>query len=453
MPVKINPIEINIADPRERVNEIVKKLEENVKAVFESEKYKAYLNTMSKFHNYSINNVFLIAMQCPSATMVAGFDAWKRKFGRYVKENEKGIKILAPAPYKRIIEERQLDSDGKPKLDSEGKEIVEKTEINSIGFKVTTVFDVSQTDGKELPSLGVDMLTGEVAEYEKLWRILKDISPVPIELEEINTSAKGYFSPTESRIAVRNDMSEIQTLKTAIHEIAHAKLHAIPEDGDRSELPDRRTREVQAESVAYTVCQNLGLDTADYSFGYVAGWSSGKETEELKDSLEVIRSTSAEIINDIKEKYQALTKEVEKDEKPFDMEKTTKYLFGIADKVLKADENKKQGISTFNLTVKRLNQLATDIPDEHKDLRDLCKFVAESTELSSMKERFVEVTNFLQGKEVQKEQEKPTPEKDEKETKPTKKPSVRNRLKAEREKIAEETKKSKTKEKVKEAEV
>ena len=444
------PIELTATDTKERVNEIVQKLEENVKAIFDSEKYKEYLTTMSKFHNYSINNVLLIAMQFPAATMVAGFNAWKRNFGRHVMEKEKGIKILAPAPYKKTIETQALDANGVPKVDASGKEVMEQKEITVPAFKVTTVFDVSQTDGKELPSLGVDMLTGDVAEYEKLWRILKEISPSPIELEEITTGANGYFNPVENRIGVRNDMSEIQTLKTAIHEIAHAKLHAIPEDGDRSELPDRRTKEVQAESVAYTVCQNLGLDTADYSFGYVAGWSSGKETEELKGSLEVIRSTSAEIINDIKEKYQALTKEVEKDEKPFDMEKTTKYLFGIADKVLKANEDKKQGISTFNLTVKRLNQLATEIPDEHKELKDLCTFVAESTELSSMKERIIEVTNFLQGKETQKEQEKPTPEKDEK---PSKKPSVRNKLKAEKDKIAEDTKKSKTKEKVKEAEV
>lgn len=444
------PIELTATDTKERVNEIVQKLEENVKAIFDSEKYKEYLTTMSKFHNYSINNVLLIAMQFPTATMVAGFNAWKRNFGRHVMEKEKGIKILAPAPYKKTIETQALDANGVPKVDASGKEVMEQKEITVPAFKVTTVFDVSQTDGKELPSLGVDMLTGDVAEYEKLWRILKEISPSPIELEEITTGANGYFNPVENRIGVRNDMSEIQTLKTAIHEIAHAKLHAIPEDGDRSELPDRRTKEVQAESVAYTVCQNLGLDTADYSFGYVAGWSSGKETEELKGSLEVIRSTSAEIINDIKEKYQALTKEVEKDEKPFDMEKTTKYLFGIADKVLKANEDKKQGISTFNLTVKRLNQLATEIPDEHKELKDLCAFVAESPVLSSMKERIIEVTNFLQGKETQKEQEKPTPEKDEK---PSKKPSVRNKLKAEKDKIAEDTKKSKTKEKVKEAEV
>lgn len=453
MPTKITPIEINIADPRERVNEIVKKLEENVKAVFDSEKYKAYLNTMSKFHNYSINNVFLIAMQCPTATMVAGYNAWKSKFGRHVMENEKGIKILAPAPYKRIIEEKQLDSDGKPKLDSKGKEIVEKTEIHSIGFKVTTVFDVSQTEGKEIPSLGVDMLTGDVAEYEKLFSILKEISPVPIEFEDITSSANGYFNSAENRIAVKKDMSELQTLKTTIHEIAHAKLHAIPEGGDRSGLPDRRTKEVQAESVAYTVCQNLGLDTADYSFGYVAGWSSDKETKELKNSLEVIRSTSAEIINDINEKYEVLSKEVEKDEKPFDIDRTHKYLFGIAEKVFKADENKNQGIATFNLAVKRLNKLVGEIPDEYKDLRDLCGFVAKSTELSNMKERIVEVTNYLQGKEVQKEQEKPTSQKDEKEPKPTKKPSVRKKLQAEKEKISEETKKSKVKEKSKEVEV
>ena len=289
----------------QQVREITDKLEQGLKEMFESERFKEYLNTMSKFYNYSFNNTLLIAMQKPDATLIAGYTAWQRNFDRHVMKGEKGIKILAPAPYKVQEEREKLDpATQKPVLDKDGKPVTETVEVTRPAFKVVSVFDVSQTDGKELPDIAVDELTGSVENYAAFFDALKELSPVPIAFENITDGAKGYFSHVENRIAIQEGMSEIQTIKTAIHEIAHAKLHAVtpgekvaPED-----KKDRRTKEVEAESVAYTVCQRYGIETSDYSFGYIAGWSSDKETKELKGSLETIRKTAAEMITGIDEK-------------------------------------------------------------------------------------------------------------------------------------------------------
>ena len=289
----------------QQVREITDKLEQGLKELFESERFKEYLKTMSKFYNYSFNNTLLIAMQKPDATLIAGYTAWQRNFDRYVMKGEKGIKILAPAPYKVQEEREKLDpATQKPVLDKDGKPVTETVEVTRPAFKVVSVFDVSQTDGKELPDIAVDELTGSVENYAAFFDALKELSPVPIAFENITDGAKGYFSHVENRIAIQEGMSEIQTIKTAIHEIAHAKLHAVtpgekvaPED-----KKDRRTKEVEAESVAYTVCQRYGIETSDYSFGYIAGWSSDKETKELKGSLETIRKTAAEMITGIDEK-------------------------------------------------------------------------------------------------------------------------------------------------------
>lgn len=289
----------------QQVREITDKLEQGIKELFESEKFKEYLTTMSKFYNYSFNNTLLIAMQKPDATLIAGYTSWQRNFDRHVMKGEKGIKILAPAPYKAQEEREKIDpATQKPVLDADGKPVTETVEVMRPAFKVVSVFDVSQTDGKELPDIAVDELTGSVENYAAFFEALKQESPVPISFEDIPGGAKGYFSHAENRIAIQEGMSEIQTVKTAIHEIAHAKLHAVtpgekvaPED-----KKDRRTKEVEAESVAYTVCQRYGIETSDYSFGYIAGWSSDKETKELKGSLETIRKTAAEMITGIDEK-------------------------------------------------------------------------------------------------------------------------------------------------------
>ena len=258
---------------------------------------------MSKFHNYSFNNTLLIAMQKPDASLVAGFGKWRDDFERHVKKGEKGIKILAPSPYKVKKQMEKIDpATQKPVIGADGKPVTEEQEIEIPAFRVVTVFDVSQTEGKEIPDIAVSELTGSVEQYQDFFAALEKASPVPIAFENIEGGAHGYYHLEEKRIAIDEGMSELQTLKTAIHEIAHAKLHAIDKDAPATEQavrPDRRTREVQAESVAYAVCQHYGLDTSDYSFGYVAGWSSGRELSELKASLETIRKAANELITDI----------------------------------------------------------------------------------------------------------------------------------------------------------
>ena len=352
----------------QQVREITDKLEQGIKELFESERFKEYLRTMSKFYHYSFSNTLLIAMQKPEATYVAGYTSWQRNFDRQVMKGEKGIKILAPAPYKAKEEREKIDpSTQKPVLDADGKPVTETVEVMRPAFKVVSVFDISQTDGKELPDIIVDELSGSVENYAAFFEALKQESPAPIAFEDIPSGAKGYFSPVENRIAIQEGMSEIQTIKTAIHEIAHAKLHSIdrpePEpawkivmisdggtkrdflsgfaseteanetaeregwrfiDENRFEWrleveedtsavqemrKDRHTKEVEAESVAYTVCQRYGIETSDYSFGYIAGWSSDKETKELKGSLETIRKTAAEMIDSIDAKLKVLLSE------------------------------------------------------------------------------------------------------------------------------------------------
>ena len=296
----------------QQVREITDKLEQGIKELFESERFKEYLRTMSKFYNYSFNNTLLIAMQKPEATYVAGYTSWQRNFDRQVMKGEKGIKILAPAPYKAQEEREKIDPvTQKPVIGADGKTVTETVEVLRPAFKVVSVFDVSQTDGKELPDIIVDELKGTVENYEAFFDALKQESPVPISFEDIPGGAKGFFSPVESRIAIQEGMSEIQTVKTAIHEIAHAKLHAVKPDEKAApeDKKDRHTKEVEAESVAYTVCQRYGIETSDYSFGYIAGWSSGKETKELKSSLETIRKTAAEMIDSIDAKLKVLLSE------------------------------------------------------------------------------------------------------------------------------------------------
>ena len=295
---------------KQKVKEITDRLEEGLKELFEGEKYKSYLNTMSKFHNYSANNIQLIEMQCPDATYVAGYKAWQRNFERHVNKGERGIRILAPAPYKIKEEQEKIDPvTNEPVLDRDGMPVMEEVEIKIPAFRVVTVFDYSQTDGKELPGLGVSELHGDVERYRDFMEALERVSPVPIRYEEMEGDRKGYFIDLSRPIAIKEGMSEAQTAKTGVHEVAHAKLHAREIEHETGFDKDRETKEVEAESVAYTVCQHFGIDTSDYSFGYIAGWSSGKEMPELKSSLDTIRRTSSELIKGIEAQLLEIEKE------------------------------------------------------------------------------------------------------------------------------------------------
>ena len=317
-PRPVIPIVLTSEKPAEKLKEITDRLEQGITELFDSERYREYLRVMSKFHNYSFNNTLLIAMQKPDASLVAGFSAWKNNFGRNVIKGQKGIKIIAPSPYKVKQEMKKIDPHTQqPIIGKDGKPVTEEKEITIPAYKVVSVFDVSQTEGRELPDIAVNELTGDVERYRDFFAALEKTSPVPIGFEQIPGSSHGYYHLEDKRIAIDEGMSEIQTLKTAIHEIAHAKLHDIdlnaPENEQQPRI-DRRTREVEAESVAYTVCQHYGLDTSDYSFGYVAGWSSGRELSELKSSLETIRSAAAEIINSIDETLAELSKAQDKEQ-------------------------------------------------------------------------------------------------------------------------------------------
>ena len=293
---------------KQKVKEITDKLEEGLKELFESEKYKSYLSTMSKFHNYSFNNTLLIAMQKPEATLVAGYKAWQKNFERHVNKGEKAIRILAPAPYKIKEERDKIDPvTGEMTFDENGMPQKEEVEVTIPAFRAVSVFDVSQTDGKPIPELEALELLSTVEGYEDFVNALMFVSPVPIGFEDIPGDSKGYFHTEEKRIAIQENMSESQTLKTMVHEVAHSMLHNKEVNQDiLAPAKDRNTKEVEAESVAYTVCQHFGIDTSDYSFGYIAGWSSGKDMTELKSSLDTIRHTASELIIGIETQLQEL---------------------------------------------------------------------------------------------------------------------------------------------------
>ena len=295
---------------KDRLKEITDSLEQGVKDLFSSGKYAEYLRMMSNFHNYSFNNVLLIHSQKPDATLVAGFNKWKDKFSRYVKKGEKGIQIIAPVVYKRKVEEIKTDPDtGAPILDKDGNAIIEEKEIQAARFKVVSVFDVSQTDGKPLPQLA-DELKGDVSHFDEFVEALKRSSPVPVEIKSMRENMDGYFSTTDQKIAIREGMSEVQTVCALVHEIAHSKLHNTEILNEIEENPkNNRTQEVEAESISYAVCQYYGIETAENSFGYIATWSKDKELSELKSSLETISKTSNELINDIDRNFREICKE------------------------------------------------------------------------------------------------------------------------------------------------
>jgi len=299
---------------QEKIRQITDKLEQGVHQIFESDNYRAYLSTMAKFHSYSLNNTILIAMQKPGATLVAGYTAWQKDHDRHVKKGEKGIQIIAPSPYKVKQERDALDpKTGKPQMDAQGNPLKEIIEVERPAFKVATVFDISQTEGKELPSIGVNELSGGVEGYDALFDALKATCPVPIAFEDIPSGAKGYYHTEDHRIALQEGMSQMQTVKTLIHEMSHERMHSHEKEKPVEERLSRRSMEVEAESVAFVVGTALSaehpelkLDFSDYSFGYIAGWSSGKETAELKASLGRIQATASEMISEIEGHLQEL---------------------------------------------------------------------------------------------------------------------------------------------------
>ena len=302
------------AETAERVKALTEKLEAGVKEVFESEKYKTYLKAMSRFHHYSFGNVMLILMQCPEASLVAGYTAWKKQFGRTVKKGEHGIQIIAPVKRSKLVSQDKLDPDTQqPVIGPDGKPEKEPVFVQYQGFQVAYVFDVSQTEGRELPSLGVDELTGDVPNFDAMFSAVEAISPVPVEFRPAS-AAKGCYNHLERKIYVNEGMSQVQTLKTLIHETAHALLHASSVLDDEIPKKDRHTKEVEAESIAYVVCQHFGIDTSDYSFPYVTCWSRGKELPELKASLECISKTASSLITSMEAACPELA--VDKAEKP-----------------------------------------------------------------------------------------------------------------------------------------
>ena len=297
---------------KERVGELVSKLEDGLKEIFESEKYKNYLNTMAKFHNYSLNNSLLIHQQKPEATLVAGFNAWSKNFDRHVKKGEKGIQIIAPAPYTIKKEQQLFDlKTQQPLFNADGTPKMTEVEVKIPAFKVTTVFDVSQTYGKELPTLGVNELTGNVERAKDFMEALKKVSPVPVNFGETKGDSKGFYSPSDQSITIKEGMADAQTIKTMVHEISHAKLHNPEQLKEEGQQKSHGTIEMEAESVAYIVCQHFGIDTSDYSFGYIAGWSEGKGPEELRDSMQTIRDTAGEMINRVENSMRAMERDRE----------------------------------------------------------------------------------------------------------------------------------------------
>ena len=283
-----------------QLKEISERLEQGVKEIFTSERYTEYLNTMSKFHNYSFNNTLLITMQKPEATLVAGYQAWQKKFNRHVKRGEKGIQIIAPAPIREKQEIEKIDPVTKePVIGDDGQPETEIVEMVIPRFRVTTVFDVSQTEGEPIAELEVPELTGSVQFYDTFMQALQNISPVPIRMMNVEGDAKGYYHQTEKYIAIKEDMSNVQTMKTGVHEVSHALLHDREVMDAEGVLKDQTTKEVEAESIAYIVCNHFGLDTSEYSFTYIASWCESRDMKALKASMDTIRKTSAEIIENI----------------------------------------------------------------------------------------------------------------------------------------------------------
>lgn len=295
------------------MDSIMQSLESGVEELFTSNRYQEFLKTMAKFHNYSFNNTMLIAMQRPDATLVTSYKNWQ-SMGRQVMKGEKGITIIAPAPYKKMKEKEVLDENQRPIMGTDGKPKTEKVEVTVPHFKAVTVFDIAQTSGEPIQTLAPELLTAAVQDFDSFMQAIQKISPVPIRFDEIDGNANGYYHNADKEIVIKKGLSESQTLKTTIHETAHAKLHDKEIMESLGVEKDRLTKEVEAESVAYCVCSSFGLDTSDYSFPYIAGWSSSREMKEMKASMDVIRKTAGEMIDQLTEELEIILEEKQKTE-------------------------------------------------------------------------------------------------------------------------------------------
>lgn len=378
---------------KKEMDEITGKLEKGVKDIFSSDKYKAYLDFCAKLPRYSVNNQILIMIQKPEATMCQSFTGWK-EMNRHVLKGEKGIRILAPSPYKMEREQDKLDKNGNAILDKDGEPVKEKVEVTINAFKPVSTFDISQTEGDPVPTLGVTEIDQSVEGYAKLLEAIKDVVPVPITFENIESGAKGYYHIEDNRIAVQEGMSEAQTVKTILHEAAHQALHSKEAMDTSFEKKTRNQKETEAESVAYVVCQHFGIDTSDYSFSYVASWSEGKDVPELKASLNTIRQTASDMITKIDDNLRGLesVKEIDEfmavhgDELPF-ADPTTPDPVGFIEI--------KPAIDIRNFKKDKKISLSSERKDAPKDLS------IKTTKKSSVKDK------ITAGKEKITDQKKP----------------------------------------------
>ncbi|MBQ2662933.1 MAG: hypothetical protein IJG16_02170 [Clostridia bacterium] len=430
----------------EKMKELTDKLEQGVKDLLASDKYKDYLAVMSKFHNYSFRNSILIFLQKPDASMVAGYGAWQKNFKRQVKKGEHGIKIIAPSPYKTERDMPIIDQRTKqPLYGADGQPLTQRVEVTIPAYKVATVFDVSQTDGEPLPEIAAK-LQSSVNNYKEFSDALIKVSPVPVEYENITSGANGYFNAEEKRIAIQSGMSELQTLKTLIHEITHAKLHNITKE-ELQNIPeeqrkDRHTKEVEAESVAYTVCLHYGLDTSDYSLGYVAGWSSNTELPELQNSLVTIQKTANEIIcgvdNYFTELEQEQNKANEEQEQPADEEKAQPEQAETKDDFTDLPESEAdEAEKLFNEVVGETAQKSEPVSKSETPAMD-------ALEAKAMKGEPVSLMAMIDAIKADKAKAA-EPKKDAAKKEKSQKPSVRKKLDAAKKQAAKQTEKAEPK--------
>lgn len=393
----------------QQMYEITKQLEEGVKALFTSERYTEYLKTMSKFYNYSFNNTVLIALQRPEATLVAGYSAWQKNFHRQVKKGEKGIQIIAPSQRKeKELVEKFDPGTNEPILGPDGQPETEVVEHVVSDFRVVRVFDISQTYGEPLPELAIPDLTGQVQNFPLFLQAVKDLSPVPIRFGETEGEAKGYYSNKKKEIVVKEDMSESQTIKTLIHEIAHAKLHDREVLEQTGEEKDQRTKEIEAESIAYTVCQYFGLDTSDYSFPYIAGWSDNLKMWELRTFMDAIRRTAGEFIKELEEKMKEL--ETDRSERD-DIQNEKEIKIGMDTEAVELEQHEGLWHTVEEVEIEKEHFYLMEHNEYGTSVAPVLvngdgKVVAQDLENGLDQEAVKAIREYLEEKEIAKKQEK-----------------------------------------------
>ena len=393
----------------QQMYEITKQLEEGVKALFTSERYTEYLKTMSKFYNYSFNNTVLIALQRPEATLVAGYSAWQKNFHRQVKKGEKGIQIIAPSQRKEKELVEKFDPEtNEPILGPDGQPETEVVEHVVSDFRVVRVFDISQTYGEPLPELAIPDLTGQVQNFPLFLQAVKELSPVPIRFGETEGEAKGYYSNEKKEIVVKEEMSESQTIKTLIHEIAHAKLHDREVLEQTGEEKDQRTKEIEAESIAYTVCQYFGLDTSDYSFPYIAGWSDNLKMWELRTFMDAIRRTAGEFIKELEEKMKEL--ETDRSERD-DIQNEKEIKIGMDTEAVELEQHEGLWHTVEEVEIEKEHFYLMEHNEYGASIAPVLvngdgKVVAQDLENGLDQEAVKAIREYLEEKEIAKKQEK-----------------------------------------------